>query len=219
MRATVCIRGQGICWASCVSIPTRASRRSLCGTGAHHERGYATREYKEFLQNMCLITLLHKLNTDLLIVRLNSRPLQYVCCIRTVYNHIRCRETTLHPGHHMARRCGISPTEDHGEKSYIDASPGNGIDTSREELVDRGVALLVLLENLLRRDNEFAEKHLGRIRETHLCHCELEVFLCDMLPALTERIHTRLGTDTAHLSSRTLSHLLRQSAQVDTALK
>lgn len=113
---------------------------------------------------MCSITLLHKLKTDLVIVRLNSQPLQYferVCCIRTVYNHIRRRVATLHPRHHMAHRCGVSPIEDHGEKSYIDASPGNGIDTSREELVDRGVALLVLLENLLRRDNEFAEKHLG----------------------------------------------------------
>ncbi len=112
-----------------------------------------------------------------------------------------------------------SPTEDHEEKNYIDASPGNATCTSREELVDRGVALLVLLENLLCRDNELAEKFLGSTRETYLRHCELKVFLRDMLPALTERVHTRLGTDTAHLGSRTLTHLLRQSAQVDAALE
>ena len=56
------------------------------------------------------------------------------------------------------------------------------------------------------------------ICNTDLRNRELKVFLGDVLPALPQRIHPSLGTDTTHLGTRALSHLLCQSTQIDSAL-
>ena len=57
------------------------------------------------------------------------------------------------------------------------------------------------------------------ISNTDLRNRELKVFLSDVLPALPQRIHPSLGTDSAHFGTRALSHLLCQSTEVDSPLQ
>ena len=57
------------------------------------------------------------------------------------------------------------------------------------------------------------------IYNTHLRNGKLKVLLGDVLPALTQRVHSRLGTNTTNLRTRALTHLLGQCSQVDAPLE
>lgn len=54
--------------------------------------------------------------------------------------------------------------------------------------------------------------------KTNLRDSELEVFLRDMLSPFAQRVHAGLRANTPHFGARALAHLLRECAQVDTAL-
>ena len=61
---------------------------------------------------------------------------------------------------------------------------------SREEFVDRGICFLLLLQDLeTTSDVEQCERWEKR-KKSHLRNSKLKIFLCNVLPSLSQGIHT-----------------------------
>ena len=65
---------------------------------------------------------------------------------------------------------------------------------------------------------ELAQTHLFVVMLVqHLCCCQVKVLLGDVYSPLSKRIHSRFGTHSLQLGSRTAIHLLRNLGEIDTS--